>query len=324
MVFLLLDQGADIDARSDEDRTPLHLAVAQGSAEMVSLLLDQGADIDARSDEGRTPLHLAVAQGSAEMVSLLLDRGADHDVRDKSRRTPLLLAIYSNSPANVIRLLRDEENKIPLKIREAINLGNLNGLRLLLDQGADIEVKYTDGWTPLHLAVREGNVEMVRLLLDWGADFNAKNDNDRTPLHLSALWGFVDVVSLLLNRGADIEVKDIKGQTPLDITSRSNKNKLEIASLLIRHGALVTESAIAAASDDEMRNFLVGMAERPRLSFEFEKAFDIRKASGADYSNGSVTVELQMLGEDGQWKTVAPEVVRWDLPFALFRAVAIE
>ena len=75
-----------------------------------------------------------------------------------------------------------------------------------------------------------------------------------------------------------------------------------------------------------MRAFLEGMAARPRLGFEFGKIFDIRKASGAEYPGGigSHAVEIQMLGEDGQWTTVVPEAIRWDLPFAIFRAVAAE
>ena len=134
----------------------------------------------------------------------------------------------------------------------------------------------------------------------------------------------MNAVRLLLDQGSDIEGKDANGQTPLDIASRNDRT--EIALLLIRRGALVSESAIAEAPNVEMRDFLEGMAERPRLGFEFGKTFDIRKASGAEYPGGigSQVVEIQMLGEDGQWTTVVPEAFRWDLPFAIFRAVATE
>jgi ankyrin repeat protein len=71
-------------------RTPLHLAVGSGRTEVARLLLDRGADVNARDDTGKeTPLHYAAWDGDAELIGLLLSRKADRAARDGRGRTPL-------------------------------------------------------------------------------------------------------------------------------------------------------------------------------------------------------------------------------------------
>ena len=52
-------------------------------------------------------------------------------------------------------------------------------MKLLLDAGADKEVKDEDGWTPLHVAARKGHTDIVKLLLDAGADKDVKDKDGR-------------------------------------------------------------------------------------------------------------------------------------------------
>jgi ankyrin repeat protein len=63
---VLLDRGADVNAKRNDDTTPLHLAASRGRTEIVKLLLDRGADVNAKDTQGSTPLHwvsAAIAQG---------------------------------------------------------------------------------------------------------------------------------------------------------------------------------------------------------------------------------------------------------------------
>jgi len=69
--------------------------------------------------------------------------------------------------------------------------------------------------SPLHVACRNGELEKVRELLDQEANLEARDFLDRTPIHLAAMWDRQDIVRLLVERGAEINAKDRWGVTPL-------------------------------------------------------------------------------------------------------------
>jgi ankyrin repeat protein len=72
----------------DKD-TPLHLAAMHGHAEAATLLLDDGADINARNTAGMTALHLAAKQGFSDIVKVLLSHKPDLNIKDSRGWTPL-------------------------------------------------------------------------------------------------------------------------------------------------------------------------------------------------------------------------------------------
>jgi ankyrin repeat protein len=72
--------------------TPLHLAVAGGLTKVAQILIDAGADANARDDSGRTPLMHAVLSNEPHTLQLLLEYGADTHARDSHGNTAMTIA----------------------------------------------------------------------------------------------------------------------------------------------------------------------------------------------------------------------------------------
>ena len=98
----------------------------------------------------------------------------------------------------------------------AAGAGNVPLAALLVEQGADVNVRDQGGSTPLKRAAHMGQTEAVRWLLEQGADANLAATNGQTALHAAVIRNRSDIVDLLLAHGAETAVADSQGKTPLD------------------------------------------------------------------------------------------------------------
>jgi len=169
----------------------------------------------------------------------------------------------------------DERKQTALHL--AAKASNLEILRMLLEQGADIHAKDSDGRTTLHLAI--SNSDAVRMLVRSGADVEAKDKDERTPLHHACVSSCfsrpghyseetVEVVKRLLENGAQIMARDCKGQTPLHVAA--SRGDLNLIIILRDRGADIK------AVDNEGRTPLHLMASqtitRTKLSLDYSGA----------------------------------------------------
>jgi len=90
---------------------------------------------------------------------------------------------------------------------------------------------YYSGYTPLHFAAKNKNgYEITRLLIEKGADVNVKDEDDYTPLHFAAKYDNIAATYLLINKNANINAKDKNGLTAKEIAK--NFSAFEVYNLL--------------------------------------------------------------------------------------------
>jgi ankyrin repeat protein len=179
-VQLLLQHGADVNARAEENLTPLHRAASALQLQNAKLLLAAGADVCLSNDEGMTPLRFSILKGDTPLVKLLLEHGAAA-VADT-------MQVHVSSCCGPVSALMD-------CIDTAI-------LKLLLGAGADVHAVTSRGDTCLHVAARHSYpVPVLCLLIKAGADMHAVNDAGKTAAQVAHDSGHT-LIEQLLNRAA--------------------------------------------------------------------------------------------------------------------------
>jgi ankyrin repeat protein len=249
-----LAKSADPNTRGRRDMTLLMYAAAFGSPEAVQLLLDSGADVNAKNSLDATALIWAAAD--SQKLRLLLDRGADVNARTKLGRTPLMVAAACDGCADIVRLLlakgadakaTDVVGNTPLSLAAAA--GDVEIMRLLVAQGAAADSATNGGLTPLMSAIANCNLAAVQLLLSRGARVNsALTDAGKvkfgpialvgsTPLITAAPYCQTDLVKALLDAGADVKARDIRNMTPLMLAVASETQDVAVVRLLLQAGS---------------------------------------------------------------------------------------
>lgn len=131
-----------------------------------------------------------------------------------------------------------EENINQVSIKQymaACHDGNLNIVKLYVEQGGDIHVRTSNGNNGFSRAIYKGHIEVAKYLLENGADINAQSAKGKTPLHRAIIRAQWESIKFLIENGADVNIQDECGDTPLHYAARFNYNK--VAKLLIEYGA---------------------------------------------------------------------------------------
>ena len=206
---LLLDAGADVEAKNRFAQRPLHWAFA--SPEKVKLLLDKGAEVNGQANDGRTTLYQAAAQHHSDAVlELLLAKGADPNLPTTNGRTPLMAAAGG---------------------------GEVSMMRKLIAAKAKVNLVSGTGSVALMDAASSRSAEAVSLLLAGGADVNAQTKRNQTALSNAAMYGSAGIVKMLLDKGAEVNVRDERGYSPLMYAAYSESMNADVVKMLLAKGA---------------------------------------------------------------------------------------
>jgi ankyrin repeat protein len=241
-----LEEGVLVDARNNQDFTPLACAVMKSAAniEVIDLLLANGADLHATVEEGKSfPVGLAACSGSVENLRRLVDAGADVNAASPKGYTALIKCIYrlhgSDRLAPIAKQLveyganlncQTDYGESPLSV--ASRLGRFDIIRVLLDAGADASPL---GWTTLLSIVAIGSCDDLKQLLQHSHIGDERDSFGRTPGILAATIGSLEKGQLLHSAGWGVNERGRNQESALMCCASANHS--EMLSWLIDAGA---------------------------------------------------------------------------------------
>lgn len=233
---------------------PLHYAAIYGSAEAVRILLEAGADPNARNQQEATPL--IYAAWNLAKTRLLVDKGAQVNVAAKNGTTPLMVAASALGNSGSVRYLL--EHGAAAKATDVLGddalihagwMSDPQAVALLLAKGANAHNADRAGFTALQMAPSFADCERVTLLLRAGADVNSFNTFagqvkngpialvHLTPLMLAAPYGDAETIGTLLKAGARVNDVDIRKMNPLMLAIATDHANAATVRQLVAAGA---------------------------------------------------------------------------------------
>jgi ankyrin repeat protein len=262
-VRALVDLGADLDSVNGDNSTALLLSTINGNLDIAEYLVESGADVTIASDDGATPLYGALRiqwtlrtnrpqpttfyekTQYLDLMKLMLEKGADPNAR---LRKNLWYIGYNFA-------LERNNSSGTTPFWKAAAVGDVDGMRLLVEHGADPTIPSIEGITPLLIASGAGfhgndsvttplgRMPAVRYLVaELGADVNAADTGapedpnaagnqfrrrgprgGRTALHNAAGRGDNEMILYLVSQGARLDAVAKNGQTIADMANGSRQ-----------------------------------------------------------------------------------------------------
>lgn len=329
----LIERGADVNAKSlyakggVVNTTALMRAAYEGHIEIVRLLIDRGADVNVKDSDGQSALMWAAFRVHTSIAKLLIEKGADVK---KGEGWAVLLQVVSGIGVSVSASPgRDKEAPEAQKIEfvkllinngvdvnwssrsgdtplsEALLSGETAITRILLENGADPNIQMINGQTPLMFAIAANDTEMINLLMDRQADVNFKSQDDSTALMTAAGRGRIDIAEVLIKKGADINVSNKNGDTALSLAKMNGHT--ETIELLKQAGAVGPEEEAQLPLAIEQK------ASRPILYLDIEdKEGMLSAVTKGVYPDGQSLGRLvrgagAVWSPDGKWFAIVTE-----------------
>ncbi len=232
---------AYIETKNIQQQTALYTAVKKNHFSVVKYLVEQGANINAREKDGWSILHRAVETNKLSIVQYLVENGADlHARTNYNKETPLEMAKNDKKDQEIIAYLENAVLQLQVqrdnRLLENAEKGNLEKVKQLLNEGANIHAKNNAQQTALYVAVRGNQFSVMNYLVEQGANINAREKDGWSILHRAVATNNLAIVEYLVENGADLDAKtNYNKETPLEMAKNDKKDQEIIQYLINTH-----------------------------------------------------------------------------------------
>ena len=194
-----------IFSQTDSQRNEFIKAAKFDDVNTVKTLISQGISPNLVDLNGNPILVLAIKDRSYKVIDVLLvAKGMDVDLSNKQGETPLMMASINGDLPLVKTLVL--KNKAQLDhiswtpLHYACAKGHLDIAQFLIANGAKVDSLSLGGTTPLMMAVQSGNELLVKLLLDKGANLQLRNSESITAIDIADIYGKPEISEGLRSR----------------------------------------------------------------------------------------------------------------------------
>ena len=234
-----IESGANVHAiDSSEDNNTVLMTAAKynQNSDAINILLDSGADINAKNKKLRTALILAVMNNNTpDVIEALCSRNPDTSIQDINFKSALDYALGKYNDSKILTLLAKTNKLTDSEFLELCKTGTAQEISDAIKAGANFYARdFTrDDDTALMLAAKYNpKPEAVNALLDAGANIDALNSPRRTALILAAINNNRDIIKALCSRNPRIDWLDSDGMSAFDYAKERFSNDNEILQLL--------------------------------------------------------------------------------------------
>lgn len=263
LVLFFLIKGADSELKNKEGQTPLHIAIEYKSYDAAQILashektlfcrngigevaLNKGLSEDEAfydifinsktgsltDNQGKTILHYFVESKNLKAVQQCINKGLPISIKDNSGKSALEYAFTNINDYTSVEiaaaLIQGGAEEIETDFtyfQNAIASRNINA-------------RFDDGQTPLHLSAIHGHNAIAKYLLVKKADTSVQDSSGATPLHEAIRYGNLEIATMLLDAGANVNAKDNLGKTPILLIIPQDKITQTYDLLIANHADL--------------------------------------------------------------------------------------
>ena len=205
VIFFALSLNGPVLAQTDEQIADFAKAAKFNDVSTVRNLVSKGVDPNILDPKGELMLNLAIRDKSSDVIAFLLTNPrTDVDISNKFGETPLMIASIEGNLPVAKALIQGRKAKVDhigwTPLHYACAKGQLEIAQYLLANGAIVDSLSPGNTTPLMMAVQSGNEVLVKLLLDKGADLQLRNSQGLSAIDIAVIYEKPWIAEGLLSR----------------------------------------------------------------------------------------------------------------------------